>query len=83
MGRTRYFAGWRNGATLASAAAPLRDWVELGLQDVPATQRRYDARRKSVAASEWIQASELAGLGQFDFDPQLDFGQDRIEARVA
>ena len=28
-------------------------------------------------------ALELTGFGQFDLDPQLDLGQDRIEARVA
>ena len=26
---------------------------------------------------------ELAGLGQFDLDPQLDFGKDLVEAGVA
>jgi len=25
----------------------------------------------------------LPGLGQFDFDPQLDFGQHRVEAGIA
>jgi hypothetical protein len=27
--------------------------------------------------------SELASFSQFDFDPQLDLGQDRIETRIA
>jgi hypothetical protein len=50
---------------------------------VSAAQFCCDAQRKSAVAWELIRASELASLGQFDFDPQLDLGQDRIETRVA
>ena len=31
----------------------------------------------------WPALLELAGLGQFDLDPQLDFGKDLVEAGVA
>lgn len=69
------------GVTLASAVDSLRDWAELG--QVSAARSRCEAQCKSVAARELIRTSGLAGLGQLDFDPQLDLGQDRIEARVA
>ena len=42
-------------------------------------QRESPARTRNAR----LTASELAGLGQFDFDPKLDFGQHRIEAGVA
>jgi DNA-binding HxlR family transcriptional regulator len=38
------------GATLAGAVDPLRNWAEHNLKEVSAAQRRYDARRKPMAA---------------------------------
>ena len=38
--------------------------------------------RSNDEATEWRDL-ELPGLGQFDFDPQLDLGQHGIEAGIA
>ena len=38
------------GVTLANAVDPLRHWAETHLKEVQASQRRYDANQKSVAA---------------------------------
>jgi DNA-binding HxlR family transcriptional regulator len=38
------------GATLSTAVDALRDWAESNLKDVLSAQRRYDAKRNSIAA---------------------------------
>ena len=79
MGRTVDFVGQRNRQLFPSVA------VKAGRSRAGTWRRQRSAvatPSKSVAR-ELIRASELASLGQFDFDPQLDLGQDRIEAQVA
>jgi DNA-binding HxlR family transcriptional regulator len=40
----------RDGATLAAAVDPLRDWAEHHLKEVLVAQRRYDTQSKPEAA---------------------------------
>src|SRR5467141_1243935 len=51
-------------------AEPVRDWGAPGY---------YGQNRRAIE----LPALELPGLGEFDFDPQLDLGQDRVKAGVA
>src|SRR6202022_3584510 len=55
---------------------PVRNW------DAPGYYGQ-NCRASELPALELAGLLELPGFGEFDFDPQFDLGQDRVEAGVA